>query len=357
MKVIIPMNGASLYEESEGFIFPKIITEVSGKTLLEHSLSYFNGLDNKTKFIFLIPKSERKKLSLDAIIKIVCPGEYEIIDIAGETSGALCTCLLAIDNITLNEEIIISSADHYIHDNITHTIDYYRHNNADAGVITFDSVHPKWSYALLGDNNAVYQTAEKKPISNHALTGLFYFRKASEFITSARNVILKQNTINGKYFISSAINEHILSGKSVVAKKIQSSNYYNFYDNHSINVFEKFITSHDNELEGLSKSYISLINNKDFDAISELLNDDTEMRHLKKIYKGRTEITNYLEQKTKEASIKITNIIADKDMSAIEFNWENNNRIFQGAHILTWENGKISSLNTYTNEMEKQHEK
>lgn len=352
MKIIIPMNGSSLYEESEGFVYPKIITEVAGKTLLEHAISYFYDLDKNTKFIFLIPKSERRKLSLDAIIKIICPGKYEIIDLIGETAGALCTCLLTIDHLDPEEEIIISSADHYIHDNITHTIEYYRHNNADAGVITFDSVHPKWSYALLDNNNNVYQTAEKNPISSHALTGLFYFKNSFDFMTSARNVILKQNTINGNYFVSSAINEHILSGKSVIAKKIQASNYYNFYDNHSINVFENFITTHDSELAALSKNYISLINDKNYAAISILFNEDTEMQHLKKTLTGRVRITKYLEEKTKHAKIEITNLIADKDMSVIEFSWKLENRTFQGAHILTWENGKVSRLNTYTNEMD-----
>ena len=39
-------------------------------------------------------------------------------------------------------------------------------SSCDAGVITFESVHPRWSYVRLDSENRVTETAEKRPISN-----------------------------------------------------------------------------------------------------------------------------------------------------------------------------------------------
>ena len=51
-------------------------------------------------------------------------------------------------------------------------------DETDGGIVTFESSHPKWSFAKLGDNGFVEKVAEKDPISNNATVGLYYWKKA-----------------------------------------------------------------------------------------------------------------------------------------------------------------------------------
>ena len=74
--------------------------------------------------------------------------------------------------------------------------------NSTAGVLTFNSVHPRWSYVKVDNNNFVIESAEKKPISRSAIAGFFYFKKGSIFVQYAKEVIKKEIQINEKFYIS-----------------------------------------------------------------------------------------------------------------------------------------------------------
>ena len=50
-------------------------------------------------------------------------------------------------------------------------------NNLDASILTFNSTHPKWSFAQVNDDGLVTEVAEKKPISNIATVGIYWWAK------------------------------------------------------------------------------------------------------------------------------------------------------------------------------------
>lgn len=350
MNVLIPMSGLGLYLKTEGFTYPKILTEVSGKTLLEHSQSVFSCMSGKVNLAYVVPKSERKKLSLDAIIDIVTGNDANIIDISGETGGALCTCLMALDCLDIEDELIISSADHYIDENIDDVVSYYREKNADAGVLTFESVHPKWSYTVLDEKGNVKQTSEKVPISRNAMTGLFYFKRAGDFIEAAKNVIRKQNQIHGVYFISSSINELILEGKKVVAKPLSTGIYYSFYDAHSIKSFEDSLIQSNKFLEDKSREYVHSFHSQDINKIMEFFSPEASLKDPNVSLQGADAITKFLQElflSIKSLSFIEKDIIASANKSVIEFELIVDGTTFVGADIIHWEGGKIISLDAY----------
>ncbi len=355
MNIIIPMSGAGLYEASAGGIYPKILTEVAGKTLLEHALTPFAGLGSDARFIFMVPKIERKALSLDAIIKIVVPGEYDIIDINGDTGGALCTCLLALDTMNADDELIISSADHHLSEDISAALAFYRESKADAGVLTFESVHPKWSYALLNERAEVRQTSEKLPISRHAMAGFFYFRHARDFIEAAKSVIRKQNQINGQYFVSSTINEMILAGQTVLAKPLAGGVYYNFYDSHSIKVFEHDITLSRHVIEEKSRAYVHAFHAMDLDSVMNFFDDDATLIDPGVNLSGKAAIRDFLTglfASVKKINFIEKNILVDGEKSVIEFELQIDDQRYIGTDVIQWQAGKISALRAYLYQQE-----
>lgn len=359
MNILIPMSGSSLYEATEGFIYPRILTEVAGKTLLEHALTPFSDLGDDTRFTFILPKAERKLLSLDAIIKIVVPGQYEIIDIGGDTGGALCTCLMALDSIDPDEELIISSADHHLSDNIRAAVDYYRQRNCAAGVLTFESVHPKWSYAALNEQNEVRQTSEKLPISRHAMTGFFYFRQARDFIEAAKNVIRKQSQTNGLYFVSSTINELILAGKPVAARPLSGGTYYSFYDSHSIKAFEQAISLSRHELEEKTRAYIHAFHSKNLGAVLSFFDENAVLVDPGVNLSGKAALGNFLHklfEQTKQLRFIEKNILVDADKSVIEFELQLDDIFLVGTDVIHWQAGKITRLDAYLYQQERKRD-
>ena len=52
----------------------------------------------------------------------------------------------------------------------------FMNKNIDGGILTFSSTHPKWSYAKVNEEGYVTEVAEKKPISDHATVGLYFWK-------------------------------------------------------------------------------------------------------------------------------------------------------------------------------------
>ena len=88
-------------------------------------------------------------------------------------------------------------------------------DNIDGGILTFESTHPKWSYAKLDDNGFVERVAEKDPISNHATVGVYYFKRGKDFVTSVEQMIDKNIRTNGEFYVCPCYNELIENGGKV----------------------------------------------------------------------------------------------------------------------------------------------
>jgi len=88
-------------------------------------------------------------------------------------------------------------------------------DGVDAGLATFTATHPKWSFAKLGKDGFVCEVAEKKPISNIANTGFHWFKKGSDYIRYAEQMIKNNVQVNGEFYVAPVLNEFIEDGKKV----------------------------------------------------------------------------------------------------------------------------------------------
>ena len=112
----------------------------------------------------------------------------------------------------------------------------------DAGVITFESVHPRWSYVRLNENNLISETAEKRPISKNAIAGFYYFKYGKDFINSAFKMVKKDANVNGFYFVSPTLNEMVLENKTINIFQIQNAKYHTFYTPQKITEYERLFS-------------------------------------------------------------------------------------------------------------------
>ena len=349
VKLVLPMSGPSLYSTAGGYSYPKLLTEVHGKTLLEYALQPFSESIQINEVVALVPKKERKQNSLRDVIGFAAKKPLSLIDLNAPTGGGLCTALMAVDELG-GGEIVIASADQYLPIDLDEILNRFRNLESDAGVLTFKSVHPKWSYAKLDERALVLQTAEKKPISDTAMAGFFYFNSAKSFVEAAKNVIRKQNSINGSYYVSSTINELILAGKKVSSLEISGENYHNFYDEHSIRAFE---ASYDNTAQknyDASRAYVDAFNSKDLDSVVAMFASNSSLIDPNVKLNGKENIAKFigdLFSNSDELSFREKKIISSGNATVIEFALIIDGKSYIGTDVITWQDGKIKNLAAY----------
>ena len=224
IRILIPSMGTSAFFKDS--FFPKPLYEIGGKTILEMVVEDYNELPDK-QFIFVFSKEDCQQFHLDLSAKVLCP-DCEVIQLRNQTAGALCTCLMAIESINNDEPLIISNGDQVIDVDYQMVVDAFIAKDADAGIITFPNIHPRCSYAKK-QGDWVVEVAEKRPVSKDALTGFFYYRRGSDFVEAAKQALRKQTHLNGKYYLSSAINEMILMGKKIAHFDVSKEQYSSFY--------------------------------------------------------------------------------------------------------------------------------
>ena len=124
--------------------------------------------------------------------------------------------MLAKELINNDEELIIANSDQWINWNNQHFLSFLRNNDADGGVVTFIATHPKWSFAKVNDKGEITLIAEKKPISNIATVGIYYFKRGRDFVEAAEQMIRKNIRTNNEFYIAPIYNEMIESKKKIL---------------------------------------------------------------------------------------------------------------------------------------------
>jgi dTDP-glucose pyrophosphorylase len=236
INVLIPMAGKSQYFSESEYPFPKPLVEIGQKTVIEHVLNNLSSIDAKVHFIFVLNSADCRKYHLDSTLNIITDHKCKIIRLENETKGAACSALMAVSHIANDKPLIIANADQIFEGSLKDMVSDFK--GSDAGVMTFESVHPRWSYVRLNENQQVIETAEKRPISRNAIAGLYYYRHGRDFVDSAMRMIQKDSSVNGNFFISPTLNEMILMGKKITTIKVDREKYHTFYTPQKIKEYE-----------------------------------------------------------------------------------------------------------------------
>lgn len=237
LKIIIPLAGSSELFSKAGYLYPKPLIEIKGKPMVQRVIECTNSIKSDFKIVFIIMTDDINKYHLDNTLKLLMP-TCEIVALKSATKGGLCSVLMAIDKIEENDSLLILNGDQIIKENFQQILDYWIYNQSDVGVVTFKSVHPRWSYILI-ENGNVIQSAEKNPISSNAIAGYYYFNSSKTFFDYAFQTIKNNSNIDGQFYISPVINEFILMNKKIDYYEIDNSKYISFYSPKLVTDFEQ----------------------------------------------------------------------------------------------------------------------
>lgn len=211
MKVLIPMAGAGSRFEKAGYTFPKPLIDVEGKPMIQ---AIVDNLNIEAQHVFIVQKSHYEKYNLQQTLNQISPN-CEIVQVDGITEGAACTTLLAKKYIDNDEPLVIANSDQYVEWDSNEFMYSMVADLVDGGILSFKSTHPKWSYAKLGDDGFVCEVAEKKPISDIATVGIYYWKKGSDYVRYAEDMIEKNIRVNNEFYVCPVFNQAIEDNKKV----------------------------------------------------------------------------------------------------------------------------------------------
>ena len=216
MNVLIPMAGAGSRFAEQGYTFPKPLIEVGNKPMIQVVV---DNLNIDANYIFIVQKEHYEKYNLETVLNLVKPN-CTIVQVEGITEGAACTTLLAKEYIDNENPLIIANSDQFVEWNSNEVLYAFSTEGVGGGILTFESTHPKWSYALTDQNGWVTQVAEKQPISIHATVGIYYWARGCDYVSSALQMIEKNIRTNNEFYVCPVFNEFIQNGGKVRIKHI-----------------------------------------------------------------------------------------------------------------------------------------
>ena len=217
MNVLIPMAGAGSRFAEAGYTFPKPLIEVGNKPMIQ---VVTDNLNIEAHHIFIVQKEHYQKYNLETVLKLIKPN-CSIVQVEGVTEGAACTTLLAKKLINNDNPLVIANSDQFVEWNANEVMYAFSTEGIDGGILTFQSTHPKWSYAKKNDSGFVSEVAEKKPISTNATVGIYYYKKGSDYVKCAEEMIEKDIRTNNEFYVCPVYNQLIEKGGKVRTKDIR----------------------------------------------------------------------------------------------------------------------------------------
>lgn len=225
LNVLILMSGSSQAFKDAGFAYPKNLVEIAGKPLLQRVLERLASLKEiDARFICVLRHDENAKHHTAAVIHLIDP-TAKVVELRGNTSGAACSALMAVELINNDDPLVIVNGDQLLDVDLGEVVKRFQKDALDGGIIVFEDLHPRWSFVKTDQNGRVIEAAEKRPISRLATAGCYYFRKGSDFVLAATEMIKKDAHVNGLFYVCPAFNELILRQRHISVHQIPRSAY------------------------------------------------------------------------------------------------------------------------------------
>ena len=155
----------------------------------------------------------------------------------GITEGAACTTLLAKEYINNDKPLLFANSDQFLDWDSNEFMYSMTADDVDGGILTFTATHPKWSFVKLDSDGFVTEVAEKRPISDIATCGIYYWSRGSDYVKYAEQMIEKDVRVNNEFYVCPVYNEALQDKKRIKIFPIQKM--WGLGTPEDLNVFHK----------------------------------------------------------------------------------------------------------------------
>lgn len=222
MIIIFPMAGLSSRFAKAGYEKPKYMLDVDGRTVFFHAVSSFKKYFYEAKILFVYRNIQNTKEFIIKECQDMGIKDYEIVELDFETEGQAHTVELGLRkaNISKDENILIFNIDTFRPNFILpKELDF---GNIDGYLEVFEAEGEQWSFVLPENENSnkVVKTTEKERISSLCSSGLYYFKKAEDFLRIFDEILQKNDRSKNEFYIAPMYNYLIKEGRDIRYSKI-----------------------------------------------------------------------------------------------------------------------------------------
>ena len=210
-------------ENFAGGLYPRNLYELSDTPLIAHVLRGYEELAPQ-RTIVLLRASEHQRFATGNVVSLVSP-DASTLCIPDVESGAAGSALWAIDELDLDAPLVVANGDIVIATALRERIEAQLRDH-DATVVTFESVHPRWSYVAVNADGLVVRAREKHPISKTATVGIYAYARARDFFSSVQEMILKNDTYHETFFVCPSLNQLVLRGSKISTIPVSRKDYH-----------------------------------------------------------------------------------------------------------------------------------
>ena len=179
-----------------------------------------DNINVEANYIFVVRKEHRNKYNLDTLLNLITPN-CKIVEIDEITEGAACTALLAKEFINNDYPLLMANSDQFVEWDSNEFMYKMIEQKVDCGILCFKSTHPKWSFVKIDESGYATEVAEKKPISDIATVGIYYWNKGSDYVKYAEQMISKNIRVNNEFYVCPVFNEAIKDNKKIKTFNIE----------------------------------------------------------------------------------------------------------------------------------------
>ena len=221
MNFVSPMAGRGQRFVDAGYDLPKMLIPAHGKTLMEWSIDSL-PLELCTNLVCIILREHEEEYRLSDKIMALYDDRFSIkfLFLDQVTRGQAETVFLAHHLFDDHKELLIYNIDTYFYSPIL-AADLLRADH-DGVLGAFHATENRFSFAKVGIDGYVTETAEKQVISNLALTGMYHFKEVQDFIETVSYHLNNDLRVNNEFYIAPMYNYLIKKGMRFIVNSCDS---------------------------------------------------------------------------------------------------------------------------------------
>ena len=212
MKVVVPMAGTGNRFIQRGYQDPKPLIEVNNKRIIEYILDMFSEYD---EFVFICNEVHLRETNMQETLRELNP-HATIVSMPQHKLGPVHTVKSAYEFIEDEEPVLISYCDNPFLWNYEDFLAFVKNENLDGCVLTHTGFHPHTlsatKMAFLKESDGLLEEIKEKesytedPMSEHASTGAYYFKRGADLKKYFDLAIEKDLSYNGEYYVTLVYN-------------------------------------------------------------------------------------------------------------------------------------------------------
>lgn len=218
LTLIIPAAGRGSRFSKQGIALPKPLIDLAGKPFFWWATESVRRCMPIKELIFVILEEHIQQFNIDKVIYSHYPNA-KLVVIPEVTKGAAETALLGIKAMKEAGPIAINDCDHAFKVQNCGVFNAFLQSQFSAGLVSFKSNNPAYSYAILDEDNQVKGTIEKQAVSEYAIAGCYLFNDSDQYQENYQNYT--ENCSYNEFFISGVYNELCKRNQQIMLLELQ----------------------------------------------------------------------------------------------------------------------------------------